>query len=395
MKKYRLQHKHIYFFLVTLMYIPRLTATLTIRSIYDLMTENPNITYQKCFNPIPFAYKKFPLAHHDFFHPNKGCFDQSGIFTIPNGIICDHCGDLILYNQNTIIKEFLGTHFSLYKHIEFLNFKTSQSTRNIKKINGKVAVVRSIGSNIYGHWIGELLAKIALLQIKNIEYDWLYLICNQPYIQEIVQLLAIDSSKIIQDSLHDYDIQAEELIIPSLPARFIPMHDDHNYANQHYQVLYIPQWHIQWLQQLFIPVAEQKIAHTYPDKIFISRKDTDSRKIINEDELFSYFKKKGFYRYQLSELSFLEQVRLFSQATCIVSPHGSGLTNIIFCKPNTCIIEIYQNQFDPTFWYISDTLHLDHHCIKTQGITSHDRKIDTHISIDTIQNYINQHVPNV
>ena len=132
-----------------------------------------------------------------------------------------------------------------------------------------------------------------MLKIKNIQYDWLYLVCNQPYIQEIVQLLTIDSSKIIQDSLHNYDIQAEELIIPSLPARFIPMHNDHNYANEHYQVLYIPQWHIQWLQQLFIPLAEQKIAHIYQDKIFISRKDTDNRKIINEDELFSYFEKNS------------------------------------------------------------------------------------------------------
>ena len=35
-----------------------------------------------------------------------------------------------------------------------------------------------------------------------------------------------------------------------------------------------------------------------------------------------------------------EQIRIFSQAEKIISPHGSNLSNIIFCKPGTEIYEI-------------------------------------------------------
>jgi len=49
---------------------------------------------------------------------------------------------------------------------------------------------------------------------------------------------------------------------------------------------------------------------------------------------------KGFKIIKSQDLSFLEQVNLFYNLKCIVTLHGAGLSNLVFCKPNTKVIEI-------------------------------------------------------
>ena len=75
-------------------------------------------------------------------------------------------------------------------------------------------------------------------------------------------------------------------------------------------------------------------------KIYVTREDSNYRKIINEDDIVTLLRGKG-YRYinpQLYEIE--EQIEIFSNAEKIISPHGSNLSNIIFCKPGTEVFEI-------------------------------------------------------
>jgi len=51
-----------------------------------------------------------------------------------------------------------------------------------------------------------------------------------------------------------------------------------------------------------------------------------TRRIINEHEVIEALATFGFVAYALEEMSFSEQVRLFSQAEMVVAPHGAGLT---------------------------------------------------------------------
>jgi capsular polysaccharide biosynthesis protein len=59
----------------------------------------------------------------------------------------------------------------------------------------------------------------------------------------------------------------------------------------------------------------------------------------------------GFTTLSLSGLSFEEQVRLFNNAEVIVSPHGAGLANLVFCKEGTKIIEIFSKGWVGTMYY--------------------------------------------
>lgn len=362
-----------------------------IKSIYDVYnTENSNIRFYKCYNSIPFRYEPLPVAEYSYFHPHVGCFDQSGVYSIPQGKAYIADWYLIFDKDNNILKEFIPTSYTPTTHLNNVDFAKIDNA-NPNKISGTVAVITGLAYENYGHWLGEILAKLQLLCQSNINYDWLYFPYEPTFCKEILSLLNIDTSKLIQ--LHNDYIQADTLIVPSLPARFIPQQNYHNYAQQHFATLYIPQWHVDWLRETFIPLASKSYNNTQlHDKIFISRKDAPVRAILNEDELFTYFEKLGFKRYNLASMSFLEQVELFHQAKYIVSAHGAGLTNIIFCNRDVTVIEIFQNQFDSTFWYISQTLGLQHHCIKTQNLQPTCRKNDTSIPTVIIERYIHEKI---
>ncbi|MDC3023350.1 glycosyltransferase family 61 protein [Pelagibacteraceae bacterium] len=79
-------------------------------------------------------------------------------------------------------------------------------------------------------------------------------------------------------------------------------------------------------------------------KIYVTREDSNYRKIINEGDVVTLLREKGYkvINPQLYEID--EQIEIFSNAEKIIAPHGSNLANIIFCKPGTQIFEI-----TPTF----------------------------------------------
>jgi hypothetical protein len=83
------------------------------------------------------------------------------------------------------------------------------------------------------------------------------------------------------------------------------------------------------------------------DRIYVARTDAPVRRMRNEAALVEQLRKRGFHIVAPGTLSFLEQVDLFRNACLVVGPHGAGLSNIVFCEPETFIYELvpalYQN----------------------------------------------------
>jgi hypothetical protein len=73
-------------------------------------------------------------------------------------------------------------------------------------------------------------------------------------------------------------------------------------------------------------------------KIFISREDALLRKLTNAEELFMFL--KGWEIITLSKLSIKEQIKVFAEASHVMSTHGAGLTNLLWCQPDTRVYEI-------------------------------------------------------
>ena len=94
----------------------------------------------------------------------------------------------------------------------------------------------------------------------------------------------------------------------------------------------------------FIPKKKSEF-----EKIYIRREDVNYRNILNEADLIDKLKKNGFKIVSTSQYEILDQINFFVNAKIVLSPYGSGLTNIVFCKPGTKVFEI-----SPNFTSIND-----------------------------------------
>ncbi len=77
-----------------------------------------------------------------------------------------------------------------------------------------------------------------------------------------------------------------------------------------------------------------------PKRILISRANSTTRRLENENELFiNLLKPRGFKLIQLEDLRVQDQISLFQGAEIVIGLHGSGFTNLIFSK-ETLLIEL-------------------------------------------------------
>jgi Glycosyltransferase 61 len=75
-------------------------------------------------------------------------------------------------------------------------------------------------------------------------------------------------------------------------------------------------------------------------RIYVSRADAPDRRIANEADLLGVLTEFGFERITLSNLSLVEQIRLFQSADVIVAPHGAGTTNILYAPADCVVMEL-------------------------------------------------------
>lgn len=76
------------------------------------------------------------------------------------------------------------------------------------------------------------------------------------------------------------------------------------------------------------------------------------RSIINDDEIIQTLKQYNFDIIDVTSLSFIEQIELFSAAEVVVSPVGASMTNMIFAPKDTRLISLapYYENADYSYW---------------------------------------------
>ena len=227
----------------------------------------------------------------------------------------------------------------------------------VEKITGRVALLSSLAGHVYYHWMFDILPRLELLRRSNLKFkeiDWFVVnSLSKPYQQETLNLLGIAQDKIIESDRHSH-IQASELIVPSFPG----------YLD------WVPEGTIKFLRETFLPQINSNQNNQNHSKIYVSRARAKNRRLVNELEVSQLLTKLGFVTVFLEEMSFLEQVKTFANAKMIVSPHGSGLTNLVFCSPHTQVVELFSPNYIRTdYWMISQQLDLQHYYIVGQNFS--------------------------
>lgn len=228
--------------------------------------------------------------------------------------------------------------------------KRNLNSRNWVDVNVPVGFIgEKWGGTSFAHWILTCLPKLILLifgNIKNSENRFFpklsYFIhnsMNSKYVIEAMQLLEVDISKVYSLAETPF-LKCKNLTVPSRIGYGV----NPNAISIH-----------------LIKEAFGKFFIEGKKRIVIHRKK-GYRKINNFNLVMNYLSTLGFESVVCEELSFLEQIQLFSQAEVVIAPHGAGLSNLVFCPPSTKVLEIFSSAYiGLCYWYLSHSNKLDYY----------------------------------
>ena len=148
------------------------------------------------------------------------------------------------------------------------------------------------------------------------------------------------SEKFMQEVAKVFDVK--NVISTDQPAcvsvKKLWLSDNCTTSFQHPAQLAAP-WAIDRIRRRFferMPFTNEK-----PLRVYISRAHAGSRRVTNERVVIDTLMAVGFSVIAAEHLSVAEQVSLFRRASHVVSAHGAGLTNIVFCSSGAQILELF------------------------------------------------------
>jgi len=267
----------------------------------------------------------------------QDCFSRKYFISIiKNGrIYTDNVSNVAIIDKNNLIN--IGSYQQINGKLENIKFnicKKIGTPRIKKKFTGQIFSFAqgASGHNNYSHWLLDILPKINIYNQKFdiSKVDYFYLNKLNKFQKESLKLLKLKHIKIIDSNIYRH-IEANKIISTS-----------HPWYKKGYilkEQKYIPKWIVFWLRKnLLINIKKKNSV----DKIFIDRSDSNSNhcQLINNSEVKKFFLNRGFKIVKLAKFSFKEQIKLFYNSKIIVGPHGAGLTNLVFCRKNSKVIEI-------------------------------------------------------
>jgi capsular polysaccharide biosynthesis protein len=219
-------------------------------------------------------------------------------------------------------------------------------------IDARIAVLsaRSADNNYY-HWLFELLPRLHLIEkvgFTTDKIDFFFVSSTHLDFQvETLRILGLPFEKLISSSKKPY-VKVKELIATSVPPFDGRIHP----------------WVCTFLRSVFLQLKEPlnaEVLKVLPKRIYISRKEASKRRVLNENDIIEVLKKYDFHVIQLEQMSFMEQVNLFSNVDYVIAPHGAGLSNLVFCNPKIKVIEMFSpKHIEPIYWYLCNILNLDY-----------------------------------
>jgi capsular polysaccharide biosynthesis protein len=217
----------------------------------------------------------------------------------------------------------------------------------VRETTGVLAVQPQWARGYY-HWMLEVLPRIHLLRGSGIPIEkYVVNACKSRFQDETLTALGIDeASRIEVEPDEPFCVRARELVVPS----DVP--------------LVSPAWACAFVRGEFLggPIRGGR------RRLYVSRRTADARKVLNEDEVSEVLATFGFEEVVADQLSIPEQAETFASASVVVGPHGAGLTNLVFCKPQTKVVEFFAPRYiQPAYFMLANQCRLSYHYLVGRG----------------------------
>ena len=249
-----------------------------------------------------------------------------------------------VYDENG----FIHPDFSWYKSFKPINKLYTKPTEFHSGRTLHLSNMAEALNGNYAHWLIDVLSRYIMIRNRSsidLGIDNLLIPAGFSSFRESIEALGIKGLRLIEMQ-KGVCIEFEELVCTSKPRGF-----SSNVC---------PGWILDGYRQYVDPIYP-----TDPEqfkKIYITRKDAASRKFNDEELLIEGLHKQGFRSIELSEYSLREKAGIFAVATDVVGLSGAGLLSIMFCKPDTNIIELYPSNFvNYLYQSVASYLGLNHH----------------------------------
>jgi capsular polysaccharide biosynthesis protein len=193
-------------------------------------------------------------------------------------------------------------------------------------VTGRLGVLATRGDQNYYHFLVDAIARLGVLeQCPEIERpDRWYVPAGLPWQREILAMFGVADDHIVDSDRHPH-VRADTLVVPGLPAAEV--------VN--------PPWVMDFLRTRMRPHAAAEKPE--PGPIYLSRgSSANNRRVENEAQVLDeVLRPRGFRVRNPGALSVAEQIAEFAAATAIVTPHGAGLTNVLFASPGCRVVELF------------------------------------------------------
>lgn len=205
----------------------------------------------------------------------------------------------------------------------------------------------SVAAN-YAHWLTEVLPRIALYS-RNECSKGIPLIVDaglHPNLYESLSIV-IGPGRTVYKLPMDRRVHVQQLDVVT-PAGYVPYAPRPPKRTGHSHGIFSAEalWAVRDACKHLMPTVNASGGK----RIYV-RRNSGLRKLVNDQQISEALTAAGFTVIAPEELSFSEQVRLFSQAELVIGATGAAMANLIFCPPGSRVHVLMAQHEDMPYWY--------------------------------------------
>jgi len=207
----------------------------------------------------------------------------------------------------------------------------------VQEIAGGV-MLSGWASEHFGHWVPEYLCRLAYLERHPRFAELPIIVDSDMPAQHLEYLNLIVPNPIVQIPAGGA-FRCGELIVAS-PTTFFPIHLTPGHK--------VPPERQGGVSIEGARLVQKRVLATMPlpsvrrRKLYLSRRNSTWRRLLNEDEISAALAARGFEILYPEEMSFEDQVRMYQSAKIVVAPNGSSLLNAMFASRDMVLIALSQ-----------------------------------------------------